>query len=743
MKTVLKRGSSHLQGQVDALKTDQINTVEVQISSILSSVSTLQDTEQDLRNYIFGMESQSSEIYDSLKTVLESLRGIDTDLLSRIDSLKSYADSGIKDWVNTTFATLDQYDSTAFIMVAMQNQLETIKSSIDTLNENSISKLEESIAKSKESIKSWINDKFDAYYTAAQIDCELTILKEQLNNKSADDRKETEKRISEFENKLTSAKEEISEAYTDAISKAIEAYNGTITAEIASKISEVNTRITALQEDVDDLKGRVSELEDRVSELGMALNNLTAIAYIPRYSDYTERVQYSRNGIDISSNDVRLRFRVYPASIAQSIADNWKSVLSASAVYTETRSSGGQFFNLEISAATANDGVLTVTIAAPEFGRDFIIGTLGVSAVLAVSSEGKCTMSEYVRLAPDSDTDAELTFIKYLVKNFDTNSNGTIEEMEAASATEFFVPSYIKTVDDVLIKMPNLEYIYCGSDSEVTSLDLSHMTKLTKLDLQQGSDIKKLDVSNTKLTDLNIPNLRYLTELNVKNVGTLQTLVGSAPLTTLNISGLPNLKSLKFQGAKITTLDLTGITKLDVLDITGNSPDMVICESLEWILSVGKISEFMGNIFYTPDKKLIDLEKEEAVIDGKTWKKFNAGATVCQPNGIEFAYQDATSWCPIGYRIPTKSELESLSAHYSEWTNYHNKDGHWFSGSKAYSDTEPSIFLPAFPNKKFGYYWSSDEYNTSLRYILHFRLEKVQIIANNNTTGYLRCIKDE
>lgn len=73
--------------------------------------------------------------------------------------------------------------------------------------------------------------------------------------------------------------------------------------------------------------------------------------------------------------------------------------------------------------------------------------------------------------------------------------------------------------------------------------------------------------------------------------------------------------------------------------------------------------------------------------------------------------------CPEGWRVPTYTELETLSANYSAWTKENGQNGFWFTGSAAYSSELPQIFLSASgqigyegnasDRGRYGNYWSS------------------------------------
>lgn len=78
--------------------------------------------------------------------------------------------------------------------------------------------------------------------------------------------------------------------------------------------------------------------------------------------------------------------------------------------------------------------------------------------------------------------------------------------------------------------------------------------------------------------------------------------------------------------------------------------------------------------------------------------------------------------CPDGWRVPTYSELITLSRNRSSWTTDDTgMQGYWFSGTSKYSESAPQIFLPAAGYRGYvsgatdnrglnGYYWSSKPY---------------------------------
>ena len=83
--------------------------------------------------------------------------------------------------------------------------------------------------------------------------------------------------------------------------------------------------------------------------------------------------------------------------------------------------------------------------------------------------------------------------------------------------------------------------------------------------------------------------------------------------------------------------------------------------------------------------------------------------------------------CPVGWRVPTYTELSVLVENYSDWTaDEQGRSGYWFSGTSAYDNDVPQIFLPAAGQRDgindttdatgrgvIGYYWSSSVRSSS------------------------------
>ncbi|MGC4040150.1 MAG: leucine-rich repeat domain-containing protein [Flavobacterium sp.] len=125
--------------------------------------------------------------------------------------------------------------------------------------------------------------------------------------------------------------------------------------------------------------------------------------------------------------------------------------------------------------------------------------------------------------------------------------------------------------------LPNLQKLDC-SFQKLTSLNLNNLTNL-----------KELDCSSNRITSLNLTNLpnlqkltcsrNYITSLDASGLPALTDLACAGgyivdgqyigQLTSLNVVGLSNLKTLFCYGNLLPTLNLTGLTSLEELYCDG------------------------------------------------------------------------------------------------------------------------------------------------------------------------------
>ena len=82
---------SNLQDQIDALKSDQIQTITGQISAISASLTNLQNTDTQLKAYIETLQGQASNLESSSKNLEDAIAKLKEDLQNEIGTSESEA----------------------------------------------------------------------------------------------------------------------------------------------------------------------------------------------------------------------------------------------------------------------------------------------------------------------------------------------------------------------------------------------------------------------------------------------------------------------------------------------------------------------------------------------------------------------------------------------------------------------------------------------------------------------------
>jgi uncharacterized protein YoxC len=532
--------------------------------------------------------------------------------------------------------------------------------------------------------------------------------------------------VSALEGKMSVISDDLAQ-----LKESVSSLNGTDD-ELSGKISSINTKLSELEEQITSILASIAELKAKVDAAGGSVT----LSYIPKYADNNEPVQYTRDALEISGT-ATLNFTVQPSSAAETIAKDWKSTLSTIAVYTLTKAAGGESVELAVTGASANDGILSVTVAVDKLGKDFIFGDIGAALAVKVSCGDIQIVTDYINLFPVMDG-----FIDYLLWNFDTDGDGQVNDMDKVTSLD--VSGYgLTTIDDILFQMPALESLNCRNN-ELTSIDLSKNPALITLDCRSNK-LTSLDLSkNPKLTEVNLKE-NNLASLVIVNTALKMLDCSGLGLTSLIVSNNVSLTHVDCSNNALTNIDLSKNESLTSVDMCGNANlTKVVCKSLGWILANDVYTDAAA-LFYNSDGTQITWDTSLTTeIDGIIWEQFNAGTRLGNKYGDEYTLDDAQSACPSGWRVPTKEELQSLSANYSKWKTYLGMEGRWFSGSRTYSSTAPAIFLPVYSsNSSFGDYWSSTEDNDGLTYYLWIDSREVSYGgAAREYKMSVRCLKD-
>lgn len=136
------------------------------------------------------------------------------------------------------------------------------------------------------------------------------------------------------------------------------------------------------------------------------VGSITGLKYVPEYSDGCIRVPYNTKGTDIVPVDFSVRFEVLPSSAAVYVAEQWKTILSAKAVYTNpvTKASAGDFVTMTVTDVKEANGVISVVLSAAGLSEDFFKSDgkndLSASLFVKITDGGGEVSSDYIPLVP-------------------------------------------------------------------------------------------------------------------------------------------------------------------------------------------------------------------------------------------------------------------------------------------------------------------------------------------------------
>lgn len=172
------------------------------------------------------------------------------------------------------------------------------------------------------------------------------------------------------------------------------------------------------------------------------------------------------------------------------------------------------------------------------------------------------------------------------VKANTANGDDVLTEAEAAKITTFGNGLKGLGITDLtgLKYFTKLQKLYCQDNPGITSIDLSGNPELQVLNIT-GCKVTSLDFSNNpNMTNINCADMKTLTDINVSACTNLQYLfVGNNPLTSLDVTKNTKLKQLSIHKTKITSIDISKNTALSKLYAFGN-PQL---KSLDWTHNTG------------------------------------------------------------------------------------------------------------------------------------------------------------
>ena len=171
-------------------------------------------------------------------------------------------------------------------------------------------------------------------------------------------------------------------------------------------------------------------------------------------------------------------------------------------------------------------------------------------------------------------------FKKFLLNRYDENKDKELTKAELAAITELEMWSTNKDMYVVPLRgladltgiefMVNLEKLDIRNSINVKTLDVTKNAKLTEL-LVQGTAITSLDLSgNPELKVLNVNDTKVAALDVTKNTKLEKLYVGNTPVTALDLSANTALRVLNAGYSNIESIDLSKNTALEQVYLPGN-----------------------------------------------------------------------------------------------------------------------------------------------------------------------------
>ena len=200
--------------------------------------------------------------------------------------------------------------------------------------------------------------------------------------------------------------------------------------------------------------------------------------------------------------------------------------------------------------------------------RSLILGVLAFTLILPFTATGQHN-DKNNRVFWDGGTIPDNRFREYVLINFDTDHNGTIDKAEADAVTEMRLNPLVINEDKTKPEITSLQGISYFQNLETLMLT-SNEIKLTDLSyLSQNGKLKQLAIDNSEL----------LTQLDLSVVPTLERFIYTGTKLKSLILDNPELKEAYLYNDDWKGEGHSGLTQLDFSARTTNLETLVISDN--------------------------------------------------------------------------------------------------------------------------------------------------------------------
>lgn len=223
--------------------------------------------------------------------------------------------------------------------------------------------------------------------------------------------------------------------------------------------------------------------------------------------------------------------------------------------------------------------------------RSLILGVLAFTLILPFTATGQHS-DKSNRVFWDGGTIPDNRFREYVLINFDTDHNGTIDQTEADAVTEMRLNPLVINEDKTKPEITSLQGISYFQNLETLMLT-SNEIKLTDLSyLSQNGKLKQLAIDNSEL----------LTQLDLSVVPTLERFIYTGTKLKSLILDNPELKEAYLYNDDWKGEGHSGLTQLDFSAHTTNLETLVISDNfitkidLSHLVNLKKVSISCKNL---------------------------------------------------------------------------------------------------------------------------------------------------